>query len=64
MREGYWWIEAGLGALVMVAPMLGRFTQSPRAMWVDAGLGVALEIWAVIGSHYLGGPAAPDPRLP
>jgi hypothetical protein len=39
MREGYWWIEVGLGALLVVAPMLGRFTQVPRAVWVDAGLG-------------------------
>jgi SPW repeat len=65
MGKGYyWWIEAGLGSLLVISPMVGHFTQAPGALWSNAVVGLALEVWAVIGSYYLGSPAAPGASVP
>ncbi len=50
MRNGYWWIEATIGVLLIVAPFIERFTQVRAALYTDVILGILLWIWAAVGS--------------
>ncbi len=51
MRSGYWWIEATIGMLLIVAPFIERFTQVRAALYTDVILGLALWFWAAVGSY-------------
>ncbi len=50
MRHGYWWIEATIGVLLILAPFIERFTQVRPALYTDVVLGIVLWIWAAVGS--------------
>lgn len=60
MRYGYWWIEALLGAALIVAPFVEKFAQLRAATYTDVILGILLVVWAVVGYWSLGetGPQA------
>ncbi len=51
MRNGYWWIEATIGVLLIVAPFIERFTQVRAALYTDLVLGILLWVWAAVGSY-------------
>jgi hypothetical protein len=50
MRNGYWWIEATIGVLLILAPFIERFTQVRAALYTDVVLGILLWVWAAVGS--------------
>ncbi len=54
MRYGYWWIEGLLGAALIVAPFVGRFTELHPASYTDVVIGVLLVVWALVGYRFLG----------
>jgi drug/metabolite transporter (DMT)-like permease len=54
MRYGYWWIEALLGVILIVAPFVGKFTALHPASYTDLIVGVLLVVWALVGYSYLG----------
>ena len=49
MRYGYWWIEGLLGALMIIAPFVEKFSASKTATYTDVVLGIVVVIWAVVG---------------
>ena len=53
MRYGYWWIEALLGVVLIVAPFAGKFTQLHPASYTDVVIGVLLVAWALVGYWFL-----------
>lgn len=55
MRYGYWWIEALLGAALIGAPFVGKFTAFHPASYTDVVIGVLLVVWALVGYWFLGG---------
>ncbi len=54
MRYGYWWIEALLGVVLIVAPFVGKFTAMHPASYTDLVVGILLLVWALVGYSYLG----------
>ena len=54
MRYGYWWIEALLGVVLIVAPVVGRFTGLHPASYTDVIVGILLLVWDLVGYSYLG----------
>jgi SPW repeat-containing protein len=54
MRYGYWWIEALLGVVLIVAPFVGKFTALHPASYTDVIVGILLLVWALVGYSYLG----------
>ena len=62
MQYGYWWIEALLGVLLIVAPFAGKFTAVHPAAYTDVIAGALLVIWAVVGYWYVGGMKTQRPR--
>ena len=54
MRYGYWWIEALLGVVLIVAPFAGRFTELHPASYTDVIVGVLLVVWSLVGYWNLG----------
>ncbi len=54
MRYGYWWIEALLGVVLIIAPFVGKFTVLRTATYTDVVAGVLLLVWALVGYWYLG----------
>ncbi len=54
MRYGYWWIEALLGAVLIVAPFAGKFTMLHPASYTDVIVGALLVVWALVGYWYMG----------
>jgi len=54
MRYGYWWIEALLGAVLIVAPFAGKFTGLRSASYTDVIVGILVLVWALVGYSYLG----------
>ena len=54
MRYGYWWIEALLGAVLIAAPFVGKFTGLHPASYTDVVIGVLLMVWALVGYRFLG----------
>jgi zinc transporter ZupT len=54
MRHGYWWIEALLGVVLIIAPFLGEYTELRTATYTDVIAGVLLLVWALVGYWYLG----------
>ena len=54
MRYGYWWIEALLGVILIVAPFAGKFTELRPASYTDVIVGALLVVWALVGYSYLG----------
>ena len=53
MRYGYWWIEALLGVVLIVAPFVGKFSQLHPASYTDVVIGVLLVAWALVGYWFL-----------
>jgi thiol:disulfide interchange protein len=49
MRYGYWWIQALLGALLIIAPFVEKFTEIRTATFTDVILGIVVVIWALVG---------------
>jgi len=49
MRYAYWWIEALLGVVLIVAPFVGKFTGLHPASYTDVAIGVLLVVWALVG---------------
>jgi hypothetical protein len=54
MRYGYWWVEALLGVVLIVAPFVGNFTAFHPASYTDVIVGVLLMAWALVGYWFLG----------
>jgi uncharacterized membrane protein len=54
MRYGYWWTEALLGVVLIVAPFVGKFTALHPASYTDVVVGVLLVAWALVGYRLLG----------
>jgi len=54
MRYGYWWIEALLGVVLIVAPFAGKFMELHPASYTDVIVGVLLVVWALVGYWNLG----------
>ncbi len=54
MRYGYWWIEALLGVVLIIAPFAGKFTELRTAAYTDVIVGALLLVWAVVGYWYIG----------
>jgi len=54
MRYGYWWIEVLLGAVLIVAPFVGKFTGLHPASYTDVIVGALIVVWAIVGYWYLG----------
>ncbi len=54
MRYGYWWIEALIGVLLIVAPYVEHFTELRVALYTDVVLGAVLLVWALVGYWYMG----------
>ena len=49
MRSWYWCIEGLIGALLLIAPFVERFTQQPMALFTDVFLGILVMFWAAVG---------------
>ncbi len=49
MKYAYWCVEALLGVVLVVAPIVERFTSLHRASYTDVVLGAALIVWALVG---------------
>lgn len=49
MRRGYWLIEALIGAVLVIAPFVERFTQQHAALFTDLLLGILVMFWAAVG---------------
>ncbi len=49
MRYGYWWVEALLGVLLIISPVVVKFTELWAAAYADVVLGLAVVIWALVG---------------
>jgi hypothetical protein len=62
MRNGYWWVEALLGLLLIAAPFLWRFTPLRVATYTDVILGVVVIVWAVVGYRLIGEVKSPETR--
>jgi zinc transporter ZupT len=54
MRHGYWWIEALLGLVLVIAPFVEKFTEIRTAAYTDVIVGVLLLVWALVGYWRLG----------
>ncbi len=54
MRYGYWWIEALLGIVLIIAPFVGKFAAFHKASYTDVVVGILLVVWALIGYRFLG----------
>lgn len=54
MRYGYWWIEALLGALLIIAPFVEKFSELKAATYTDVVLGIVVLIWALVGYRSMG----------
>lgn len=54
MRNGYWWVEALLGLLLIVAPFFWRFTEFRAATYTDVILGILVIVWALVGYRLIG----------
>ncbi len=54
MRNGYWWIEALVGALLIMAPFAEKFTQVKAPTYTDVIAGILLVVWALVGYYFLG----------
>lgn len=54
MRYGYWWIEALLGVILIVAPFVERFTELRAALYTDVIVGIVLLVWALVGYWSMG----------
>lgn len=54
MRYGYWWIEALLGAVLIIAPFAEKFSQLKAATYTDVILGIVVMIWALVGYRSMG----------
>jgi len=54
MRYGYWWIEALLGVILIVAPFVERFTELRAALYTDVIVGILLLVWALVGYWSMG----------
>ncbi len=62
MRSGYWWIEALLGLLLIVAPFMWRITEFRAATYSDVILGILVIAWAVVGYRLIGDWVSRDTR--
>jgi SPW repeat len=60
MRNGYWWIEALLGLLLIAAPFLWHFTELRAATYTDVILGILVIVWALVGYRLIGGVRSRD----
>jgi hypothetical protein len=54
MRYGSWWIEALLGALLIIAPFVEKFSELKAATYTDVVLGIVVLIWALVGYRSMG----------
>jgi hypothetical protein len=54
MRYTYWWIEALIGALLIVAPFAEKFAQVKGPTYTDVIAGILLVVWALVGYYFLG----------
>ncbi len=54
MRYGYWWIEALVGVLLIISPVVVKFTELWAAAYADVVLGLAVVIWALVGYWSMG----------
>ena len=54
MRYWYWWIETLLGAVLIVAPFVGKFAAFRPSTYTDVIVGVLLVAWALVGYWLLG----------
>jgi hypothetical protein len=54
MQYGYWWIEALLGVVLILAPFVGKFTGMHPASYTDVIVGILLLVWALVGYAYMG----------
>ena len=62
MGNGYWWVEALLGLLLIVAPFFWRFTEFRVATYTDVILGILVIVWALVGYRLIGGAKPRDIR--
>ncbi len=54
MGNGYWWIEALVGAFLILAPFAEKFAQVKAPTYTDVIAGVLLVVWALVGYSFLG----------
>lgn len=54
MRNGYWWIEALVGAFLILAPFAEKFAQVKAPTYTDVIAGIVLVVWALVGYYFLG----------
>lgn len=54
MRYGYWWVEALLGLVLVIAPFAEKFTEIRAAAYTDVIVGALLLVWALVGYWRLG----------
>ncbi len=62
MQYGYWWIEALLGLVLIVAPFAGKFAAVHPAAYTDVIAGALLVIRAVVGYWCVGRMKTQGPR--
>ncbi len=49
MRRGYWLVEALIGALLVLAPFVERFTHQHAPLFTDVLLGIVVMFLAAVG---------------
>jgi hypothetical protein len=49
MRYAYWCVGVLLGVVLVVAPIVERFTSVRPAAYTDVILGAAVILWALVG---------------
>jgi uncharacterized membrane protein len=54
MRYGYWWIQGLLGALMILAPFVEKFSDLKAPTYTDVVLGIVVVIWALVGYWSMG----------
>jgi hypothetical protein len=55
IRTGYWWIEGLLGAALVAAPFVGKFTMLHLEAYTDVTAGILLVVWALVGYWHVDG---------
>lgn len=61
MRNGYWWVEALLGLLLIGTPFFW-FTDFRAVAYADVILGILVIVWALVGYRLIGGAKPRDIR--
>ncbi len=54
LRYTYWWIEALIGALLIVAPFAEKFAQVKAPTYTDVIAGIVLVVCALVGYYFVG----------